>query len=191
MTVNHLSKKLLVGKPESALLVLPEKVLQFGAGVLLRGLPDYLIDLANRQGIFNGRIAVIKSTDAGDSGVFDRQDNLYTLCVQGIENGQAVSENIIYSAISRVLSAILVKAWSLYRPNWCRVPNGAELESIVLELAHLNRLEYGFLEWLENSCTFCNSLVDRIVPGKPGPEMAAELQKEQGYTEDSSGASAN
>lgn len=35
---------------------LPEKVLQFGTGVLLRGLPDYFIDKANRQGIFNGRI---------------------------------------------------------------------------------------------------------------------------------------
>ena len=34
---------------------LPEKVLQFGTGVLLRGLPDYYIDKANKQGIFNGK----------------------------------------------------------------------------------------------------------------------------------------
>jgi tagaturonate reductase len=27
----------------------PEKVLQFGTGVLLRGLPDYFIDKANRK----------------------------------------------------------------------------------------------------------------------------------------------
>ena len=43
-------------KPGKDLLTLPEKVLQFGTGVLLRGLPDYFIDKANRQGIFNGRI---------------------------------------------------------------------------------------------------------------------------------------
>jgi tagaturonate reductase len=37
--------------PDSKLLELPEKVLQFGTGVLLRGLPDYFIDKANRQGV--------------------------------------------------------------------------------------------------------------------------------------------
>src|SRR5450631_512312 len=92
-------------KPTAAMLALPERVLQFGTGVLLRGLPDYFIDKANRQGIFNGRIVVIKSTDSGDAGVFDQQDGLYTLCVRGIENGKKTEENIICSAISRVLSA--------------------------------------------------------------------------------------
>lgn len=92
-------------KPGPALFDLPEKVLQFGTGVLLRGLPDYFIDKANRQGIFNGRVVVIKSTEAGDAGVFDRQDGLYTLCVRGIVDGEKTEENIICSAISRVLSA--------------------------------------------------------------------------------------
>jgi tagaturonate reductase len=92
-------------KPADKIFSLPEKVLQFGTGVLLRGLPDYFIDKANRQGLFNGRVVVVKSTDAGDSGAFDRQDGLYTLCVRGIEGGKKVEENIICSAISRVLSA--------------------------------------------------------------------------------------
>lgn len=35
--------------PEDSLFELPEKVLQFGTGVLLRALPDYFIDKANRQ----------------------------------------------------------------------------------------------------------------------------------------------
>ncbi len=91
--------------PDEKIFSLPEKVLQFGTGVLLRGLPDYFIDKANRQGLFNGRIVVVKSTDSGDSGAFDRQDGLYTLCVRGIEEGKKVEENIICSAISRVLSA--------------------------------------------------------------------------------------
>jgi tagaturonate reductase len=94
-----------VVKPSSRLFELPEKVLQFGTGVLLRGLPDYFIDKANRQGIFNGRVVVIKSTDAGDSSAFDKQDGLYTLCVRGIESGEKIEENIINSSISRVLSA--------------------------------------------------------------------------------------
>ena len=67
--------------PDPALFQLPEKVLQFGTGVLLRGLPDYFIDKANRQGIFNGRIVVVKSTSQGDTEAFNQQDNLYTICV--------------------------------------------------------------------------------------------------------------
>src|SRR5436305_14731717 len=92
-------------KPPEHIFELPDKVLQFGTGVLLRGLCDYFIDKANQQGIFNGRVIVVKSTDGGDASAFDKQDNLYTLCVRGIVEGKAVEENIISSAISRVLSA--------------------------------------------------------------------------------------
>src|SRR5580765_2035475 len=91
--------------PDESVFELPEKVLQFGTGVLLRGLPDYFIDKANRAGIFNGRIVVVKSTNSGDANAFDRQDGLYTLCVRGVENGLRQEENIVNSAISRVLSA--------------------------------------------------------------------------------------
>lgn len=84
---------------------LPEKVLQFGTGVLLRGLPDYFIDKANKQGLFNGRVVLIKSTAAGSADEFNKQDGLFTLCVKGIEDGKLKEENIINASISRVLSA--------------------------------------------------------------------------------------
>src|SRR5215212_12084844 len=96
--------------PDELLFELPEKVLQFGTGVLLRGLPGYFIDKANRQGIFNGRIVVVKSTAQGDTAAFDKQDGLYTLCIRGLEKGKKVEENIITSSVSRVLSA--TKEWS-------------------------------------------------------------------------------
>src|SRR5450432_990285 len=108
----YLSKKIIkkikikeIDVPEEAYFELPEKVLQFGTGVLLRGLPDYFIDKANRAGLFNGRVVVVKSTNTGDSAAFDKQDGLYTLCVRGLENGVKKQENIINSSISRVLSA--------------------------------------------------------------------------------------
>ncbi len=88
---------------------LPEKVLQFGTGVLLRGLPDYFIDKANRHGVFNGRVVVVKSTDRGGADEFDEQDGLYTLHVKGLQGGEQVQESILISAISRVLSA--AKQW--------------------------------------------------------------------------------
>ncbi len=69
---------------DESLFQLPEKVLQFGTGVLLRGLPDYFIDKANRQGVFNGRVVVVKSTSNGGTSAFEQQDNLYTLCVRGL-----------------------------------------------------------------------------------------------------------
>src|ERR1700733_11066625 len=94
-----------IQKPEESIFELPEKVLQFGTGVLLRALPDYFIDKANRNGIFNGRIVVVKSTDTGSAADFDKQDNLYTIYLKGIENAEEVNEQVVCSAISRVLSA--------------------------------------------------------------------------------------
>ena len=90
--------------PDVKLFELPEKVLQFGTGVLLRGLPDYFIDKANKQGIFNGRVVIVKTTNS-DSSAFDQQDGLYTICVRGVENGKTIEENIVNASVSRVLSA--------------------------------------------------------------------------------------
>ena len=224
------------------LLALPEKVLQFGTGVLLRALPDYFIDKANKQGVFNGRVVVVKSTES-DSSAFDRQDGLYTVCVRGIENGNTVKENIVNASISRVLSAktewqrilecahnpelkiiisnttevgiqlvedsvlaappvsfpgkLLAFLYERYRafngseesgmvivPTELITDNGTKLESIVLELAHRNQLDFKFIEWLEKSNVFCNSLVDRIVPGKPNASELATLEQELGYKDD-------
>ncbi|MGH2647878.1 MAG: tagaturonate reductase, partial [Ginsengibacter sp.] len=91
--------------PDEDILELPEKILQFGTGMLLRGLPDYFIDKANRIGIFNGRVVVIKTTNRGDASAFEKQDSLYTLCVRGIQDGEKIEENIINSSISRVLNS--------------------------------------------------------------------------------------
>jgi tagaturonate reductase len=239
-------KNIQAGKVEqvpAGIFDLPEKVLQFGTGVLLRGLPDYFIDKANRQGIFNGRIVVVKSTSGGDGAAFEKQDGLYTLCIRGLENGHAVSKNIICSAISRVLSAkeewgavlkcahnpdmqiiisnttevgielvqddilhhppvsypgkLLAFLYERYKafagshqcgmvivPTELISDNGKKLEAIVLELAHLNGLEENFIEWLEKHNHFCNSLVDRIVPGKPGTAAKNLLEEELGYKDD-------
>jgi tagaturonate reductase len=94
-----------INKPAQRLFDLPEKILQFGTGVLLRGLCDYMVHDANTRNIFNGRIVVVKSTDSGSTDAFEQQDNLYTVCVRGSDKGKLVEENIICSAISRVLSA--------------------------------------------------------------------------------------
>ena len=91
--------------PANTLFALPEKVLQFGTGVLLRGLPDHFIDKANKQNVFNGRIVVIKSTSTGGTDAFKEQDGLFTLFERGVENGTRSEKTFINASISRVLSA--------------------------------------------------------------------------------------
>lgn len=229
--------------PSPAVFSLPEKVLQFGTGVLLRGLPDYFIDRANNRGLFNGRILVVKSTGQGDTLEFDRQDGLYTIGVRGIEEGLDIQENMISAAISRVVSA--EKDWSLvleaarnpalevvisnttevgiqlvresidasppvsfpakllavlrerYRslggnsaPGMVIVAtelipgNGKKLEEIIWELAADQHLDGAFLSWAKTKLIFCNSLVDRIVPGKPDQEKLEALEQELGYRDE-------
>ena len=108
----QLSKKVLayldpekVAAPAATLFALPEKVLQFGTGVLLRGLPDYFIDKANKQNIFNGRVVIVKSTFIGGTDAFKEQDGLYTLLEKGFVNGVQSEKTVINASISRVVSA--------------------------------------------------------------------------------------
>jgi tagaturonate reductase len=56
--------------------------------------------------------------------------------------------------------------------------NGPALRAAVLHFARLWQLEDGFAAWIDEACTFCSTLVDRIVTGYPAGEeaqIAAEL----------------
>jgi tagaturonate reductase len=55
------------------------------------------------------------------------------------------------------------------------------LKEIVLTLADRWRLEPAFARWVEAAVPFCNTLVDRIVPGAPTEDEAERLQRELGY----------
>jgi tagaturonate reductase len=48
-------------------------------------------------------------------------------------------------------------------------------------LAHANNLEPDFMDWLEDHNEFCNSLVDRIVPGKPDTTETLKIENKIGY----------
>jgi tagaturonate reductase len=110
MSLPQLSPQLLDQQPEllpdhRTLLALPEKIIQFGTGVLLRGLPDYFVNKANTQGIFNGRIVVVKSTSTGGTDAFSEQKNIFSHSIRGIENGSQIDEAVINTSISRTLAA--------------------------------------------------------------------------------------
>ena len=69
--------------PSEKSFTFPERIIQFGTGVLLRGLPDHIIHQANQDGSYDGRIVVVQSTGTAAVAEFAKQDNLYTLCVKG------------------------------------------------------------------------------------------------------------
>ncbi|WP_322400436.1 tagaturonate reductase [Massilia luteola] len=60
--------------------------------------------------------------------------------------------------------------------------NGAALKDAVLHYARLWRLPAGFAAWIGDACTFCNTLVDRIVTGYPAAD-AEQIGRELGYAD--------
>lgn len=59
--------------------------------------------------------------------------------------------------------------------------NGAKLEALVREQATRWQLGKQFDAWLATAVRFCNTLVDRIVPGTPDAVENARLSAELGY----------
>jgi len=94
-----------VSLPNPAVFDLPEKVLQFGTGVFVRGLIDYYIDKANHVGLFNGRIVMVKSTQVGDVSDLSDQDGLYTLIMKSVDGETHLEDKRVCAAISRTLDA--------------------------------------------------------------------------------------
>ncbi len=219
---------------------LPEKVLQFGTGVLLRGLPDQYIQEANNKGLFNGRIVVVKSTASAGVDEFNEQDCLYTVCFKGIRNGQLVEAYKVNNSISRVLSA--ASDWSqvlslavsedleivtsnttevgmIYQEELIleNIPqsfpgrllkilytrfmhfngdkskglviipaeliehNADVLKTVLLRVSGFNKLSAEFEDWLLQANYFCNTLVDRIVPGKLSEADQQQAEEFLGY----------
>ncbi|MCE2833778.1 MAG: tagaturonate reductase [bacterium] len=233
-----------VSLPAPDALQLSEKVIMFGTGVLLRGLPAHFIEIANRRGVFNGRIVMVKSTDGGDATPFIHQNGLFTHLIQGYRHGEKVEEAFVNASISRVLSArtewesikalarnqaisviisnttesgiVLVPEDSIHAEppvsfpgkllallheryvhfkgdperGWVILPtelipdNGRKLLEILRTLARLNGLDQAFIDWVESANPCCNTLVDRIVPGKPPKDRLRALEEKFGYTDD-------
>ncbi len=58
--------------------------------------------------------------------------------------------------------------------------NGEKLKSAILEYANLWKLPADFKNWIQRHNVFCNTLVDRIVPGFP-KESISEIKGRIGY----------
>ena len=79
----------------------PEKVLQFGEGNFLRAFVDWQIDVMNKEAGFNGSVVVVQPIEFGLVDKLNEQDGLYTLYLQGMNEGRAIEEHSVINSISR------------------------------------------------------------------------------------------
>ena len=82
----------------------PEKVLQFGEGNFLRAFVDWMIDKANRDGIYQGSIVLCQPIEKGLKDMINAQDGVYTLAMRGSENGKAVENIEVITSVSRCIN---------------------------------------------------------------------------------------
>lgn len=218
----------------------PIKVLQFGEGNFLRAFVDYMFDIANEKGMFNGSIVLVKPIEFGNLNRFKEQDYQYTVSLRGIVDGKETVINRIVTSVADAVGAVedyqkyveygladtlrfivsnTTEAGIVYDEKDCFesepprtypgkltklmylrykkfsgaadkgliiLPveliddNGIHLKECVLRFAKLWKLGDGFEEWLQESCVFCSTLVDRIVTGYPHDE-AEKMCQNFGY----------
>jgi len=218
----------------------PERIIQFGEGNFLRAFADWIIDKMNKETNFDSGVLVVQPRNKDKVYELNKQDGLYTLLLNGVENGKLIEEKEIINCINRGLNTY--KEYDLYlkaaeNPNIrfmisntteagiayneddklddrppqsfpgkltaflyhrykafegdpskgllllpCELidKNGDTLKEIVLKLAEKWNLEEGFIDWINDSNIFYNTLVDRIVPGYP-KENTEEIEEELGY----------
>ena len=78
----------------------PVRILQIGGGVFLRGFLDWMVDVANARGAYDGAVAVALSTGRRFADEIAVQDMLYTVLVRGEQDGAPMVERRIIGAIA-------------------------------------------------------------------------------------------
>ncbi|GAB1855918.1 tagaturonate reductase [Flavobacteriaceae bacterium MHTCC 0001] len=217
-----------------------ERIIQFGEGNFLRAFANWMIHKMNEQANFDGGVVAIQPINQGLVHMLNDQDGLYTLYLNGIKKGKAISEHeiidciqrginpyqnydaylaladnpnlrfvisntteagIAYNADDRLndappssfpakLAALLHKRFLYFNgasdKGLIVIPcelidrNGDNLKKIILQYVEDWSLGEDFKEWIEEDNIFCNTLVDRIVPGYPRDKMDT-ITAELGY----------
>ena len=93
-----LSKKI-YSKPER-----PVKIMQFGEGNFLRAFVDWIIQCLNDGGAINADVAVVQPMPFGRVKELKEQDGLYTLRLEGIDNGKEVKKSRVIDVIGDLLN---------------------------------------------------------------------------------------
>ncbi len=217
-----------------------ERIVQFGEGNFLRAFANWMIHEMNKKAGFDAGVVAVQPINQGLIKMLNDQDGLYTLYLNGIKNGEAISEHEIIDCIQRginpyenpsdytaigenpdlrfvisntteagiaynaddklddapqssfpgKLTALLYKRFQTFGgasdKGLIVIPcelidrNGDNLKRIILQYADDWNLGNEFVEWINDDNIFCNTLVDRIVPGYPRDKMD-KITEELGY----------
>lgn len=83
----------------------PVRVLQYGEGNFLRAFADYMLDIANEQGVFDGDIMLVKPIPFGSCVPFAEQEGRYTVLLRGLEDGQRVEKRRVVTSVRGCVDA--------------------------------------------------------------------------------------
>ena len=82
----------------------PVKVLQFGEGNFLRTFVDFMVDMLNGEGLFDGSVAMVQPIAQGMADMINAQDGLYTVILRGIENKQEIVRKRLVTSIDSCIN---------------------------------------------------------------------------------------
>ncbi|RED61808.1 tagaturonate reductase [Cohnella lupini] len=121
---------------------LPVKVLQVGEGNFLRGFADWMIHVCNRQGLFNGGVAVTQPRPSGKPHLdqLKAQQGVYSLLVRGIREGKRVEEREQICVFSRMIDPY--SEWE----SFLELADGPDLEFVISNTTEAG-LAYQYAEW--------------------------------------------
>ncbi len=123
---------------------LPVKVLQIGEGNFLRGFADWMLQACNRQGLFNGTVAVTQPRPSGKPHIdqLKAQQGIYTLLVRGIRDGKRIEEQETISVLTRMIDPY--EEWEAF----LALADVPELEFVISNTTEAG-LAYQSSEWRE------------------------------------------
>lgn len=90
----------------------PVRALQFGEGNFMRAFIDWQLQQLNKQGLFNGKVAVVQPIEQGLADKLNDQDDLYTVILEGLLDGKIVQDFEINQVIDDVIDPY--KRWDAY-----------------------------------------------------------------------------
>jgi tagaturonate reductase len=84
----------------------PERVIQFGEGVFMRGFVDWIIHQLNKRTQYRGRVVAVKPLPGNAQKVtqFNQQDGLYTVWLRGVQDGQLINRKEVVTSVHRMLN---------------------------------------------------------------------------------------
>ena len=95
----------LLNRQKTGKKVRPVRVLQFGEGNFLRAFVDYMIDIANEQGAFDGDIVLVQPIEFGSLEKFHAQECQYTVQLRGIVDGEPKRINRMVTSVADAVDA--------------------------------------------------------------------------------------